>query len=29
MILSDEQLRGVMAALHDGMEKGLRKGTRK
>ncbi|KAK6751992.1 hypothetical protein RB195_003423 [Necator americanus] len=27
MILSDEQLRGVMAALHDGMEKGLRKGT--
>ncbi|KIH56845.1 Hexokinase [Ancylostoma duodenale] len=26
MILSDEQLRQVMAALHDSMEKGLKKG---
>ncbi|KAL6736944.1 hypothetical protein Aduo_010628 [Ancylostoma duodenale] len=28
LILTDDQLRGVMAALDDGMEKGLRKGTR-
>ncbi|EYB87509.1 hypothetical protein Y032_0261g548 [Ancylostoma ceylanicum] len=28
MVLSDEQLRGVMAALHDSMEKGLKKGCR-
>ncbi|KAL6738079.1 hypothetical protein Aduo_011667 [Ancylostoma duodenale] len=28
MILSDEQLRGVMATLHDAMEKGLKKGCR-